>query len=191
MSGSAQKREGPTPSGQNNPSEAFPTTLPTGVKNAPLPKNLNPTPYVASDFKINYPVSWKSQTLSSGNGGIITIFTPNIDTSSIALPRVDISSNPISTSSSSIQEQIARYSNLKLKQDTTMFHGRSAIRLSGILPFDLQSSNYFSVVKIYQVYMFFDSGDKRFIIDYSYYLDGTEEDSKSTISQILDSYRLE
>ncbi len=167
------------------PTEVPSSRLPTSVPQEPINQTYN-----SEKYKINYPSFWSTRTFPVVGGGTLTHFSPTSSTGE-AFPRIDIQATPIASTSTTIAQLLNNLSILKLPQDTITFQGQTAVRLSGVLPFDFKAGNTPVVKKVNKTFLFFDRNNSRYVIDYAYYVDQNQEASINLINRTLATYEFQ
>ena len=139
-------------------------------------------------YKIDYPPTWKRQVLQVSSGGTITNLTHPYNTDNEAFPRIDIQVTPTGTNITNLQ-RAENLAVLRLASSEASFKGQTAIKLTGILPFDFVVGNI--TKKVNKTYLFFSANGKDYAVDYAYYEDDTATQSLQQINEALNSLILQ
>lgn len=139
-------------------------------------------------YRIDYPPAWNKQVLQVNTGGTLTTLTPPYNTAAEAFPRIDIQVTPTGTNITNLQ-RVENLSPLGLASSEATFKGQTAIKLTGILPFDFVVENV--AKKVNKTFLFFSANGKDYAIDYAYYQDENAEESLQQVNQALNSLVLQ
>ena len=136
---------------------------------------------------INYPSTWQQETNNILSGGSTVTLLPSHLTNGDLLPRVHIEVSPLDPKNP-ISRIIESLAPLGLTKTTTSFHGISAVKLSGQIPFKPLPENP-NQSYIYKNYLLLEKSNNKYIITYAYYEDANQSKNEQLIKLMLDSFQ--
>jgi hypothetical protein len=168
----------PKQSTQNNPSITS-AVSPSGTQTTGIPKTNNSLWVTQSNnlYTLQYPQNWRPQTSQVAGGGNLTLLQPANLPSGVVYPQLIIETAPANPQL--LQQKIAILKAIGLQQSTTTIGNIPADKLSGTIPFKIQSGTTIQQ-PVQETDILFTKDTTLFVYKYSY--DGAQ------VSSVLEAY---